>query len=1477
MMSNKRKLELQFKRSQEKLADFTKDSGFRFRHLYLLFESASEEQCIEIFSNRKTLVFIVIFDFLQTRVNLVKLSKDQLKNITVAFRILQSFIKLVPSIFRSRWQANGIYHLLTSFYWLHTKPKTNYFYLAITWYNVVGTSLKSYEISLMCSLIPAITNKQGKYRSGQIVDRRLNSDLEVFEQLKGLLTAITTSVLETNWDGDNERNQSLQFFITHLQRCYISKLFDTYNEHIDILFSENRDTHLYNITKQFNEKEKSNSDSYSKDIIACRSVFIRWLCRFLHECTNTESKVDLNCSYCPKSPIDSHLQQIGQAVLLRNKHNICLLLEMFRQACLLPLDYSGTLVLALKISGDWIHRAILSPIISECWQTEYIHNAIKLYIVYASDIFKKSKSTAHYDAHVHCCSVVLKIFECNISCKEQKSASIWIHLFETMFINLRHVFQVYADEQNDSLIQITVESVLKLLCRSIAYQVTLPGSIWTRATELLCQYSHFPAVVKAWTHVVDCLTSVMSERVYQVKSKQHTEQLHGIGGAVSFRSTRVQTLAIPKSLGISETCKQSRPSTQGSVKKHIRSRSYSDSIAHLFYEEHKLHDISGHSLQFKNYDNQYNDIIKQNCSDGNNKEVVEELLNDLLKCSDSIEFKLEAVSSCEDIHDISANVSDATTDGDCDSISNSFFCKENTKYNEIADDSDHKIDYDSSNAVALAWRSLIRCIGRPVQILSEESKLVVVRKFVELWNIFCGINEELLRRQLNAKESTINAMSHLFVLLPDFLEIIKTKSDNINNECILTCYEYICTNLVYKHQMFLPEVYQDILLIVIFQALQENNKLTGIIFEICKTDLLYIKNSTLLFNEILRNCQNLIHHNHKAFNRLCCATMLCSLSAFTFDCTNFDTLCISKDPDQMFAVESFASTEMLDSICSTLMSLLKTNNDEIECCRVVFSLSIICSMELYNSSDRATTLINALLTFLIESNSILSSSQTIETLSFLMSCIRSKRFSTEAVLIIRTVAEYLQTQVLKYIDGLVQKRKDLFVSTILSLCRWICHVLLNNEIVDADIAFELSNKCNCVFSNLYQQLSDRNVTSYGLQIMKALEYASSFLSCSQPNIQFQCCWQAEDEDPNQIFLALNNNLILSFTDVEDQYCRLILRHIAGKYMWIVTPSQYVPDVSIDTTESNIVLQECHLQNGNNKCTSRKSSFYQTLNINPPRANKNKDFLMELLRYLSINCKECLINDNPIDSVRPLSQSDGFDIEKLERLRAEIDKFNQSESADDTIDPAYSNTTRNYSVYDQHGRISTKLIFALGFFDLKLSGHIQSLSTGSQLLRELRHLDTALSNRETHKIAVIYVGTRDLTKSDILSRNQGSAAYECFLDELGEKVDLFEHEYFLGRLPRPSSSDVSFTYYYCEPMAEIIFHVSTMMGQAQSEDYLLRKVKHIGNDEVHIVWSDALFPYNRSLISTEFATTVIIIQPIQNFENMFQINIDCTLK
>uniref|UniRef100_UPI00358E6671 ral GTPase-activating protein subunit alpha-1-like isoform X2 n=1 Tax=Myxine glutinosa TaxID=7769 RepID=UPI00358E6671 len=177
-----------------------------------------------------------------------------------------------------------------------------------------------------------------------------------------------------------------------------------------------------------------------------------------------------------------------------------------------------------------------------------------------------------------------------------------------------------------------------------------------------------------------------------------------------------------------------------------------------------------------------------------------------------------------------------------------------------------------------------------------------------------------------------------------------------------------------------------------------------------------------------------------------------------------------------------------------------------------------------------------------------------------------------------------------------------------------------------------------------------------------------------------------------------------------------------------------------------------------------------------------------------------------------------------------------------------------------------LLGSLGLHSWDRRKSFDLLNKNEKLLRELKNLDSRQC-REKHKIAVVYVAEGQEDKVSILSNDSGSRAYEDFIAGLGWEVDLTVHNGFMGGLQRNKSNGLTAPYFATSTM-EVIYHVSTRMPS--DSDDSITKLRHIGNDEVHIIWSEHTRDYRRGIVPTEFGDVLIIIYPTRN--HLFSIQI-----
>nr|XP_027785276.1 ral GTPase-activating protein subunit alpha-1 isoform X4 [Marmota flaviventris] len=393
------------------------------------------------------------------------------------------------------------------------------------------------------------------------------------------------------------------------------------------------------------------------------------------------------------------------------------------------------------------------------------------------------------------------------------------------------------------------------------------------------------------------------------------------------------------------------------------------------------------------------------------------------------------------------------------------------------------------------------------------------------------------------------------------------------------------------------------------------------------------------------------------------------------------------------------------------------------------------------------------------------------------------------------------------------------------------------------------------------------------------------------------------ESPNIQFFVLNNTTLVSCIQIRSEESmpggglsaglasansnvRIIVRDLSGKYSWDSAILYGPPPVSGLSESTSFILSLSHQEKPEEPPTSNEClediTVKDELALQFKRFRETvptwdtirdeEDVLDELLQYLGITSPECLqrtgISLN-IPAPQPvcISEKQENDVinailkqhtEEKEFVEKHFNDLNMKAMEQDEPTPQKPQSAFYYC------RLLLSIL-GMNSWDKRRSFHL--LKKNEKLLRELRNLDSRQC-RETHKIAVFYVAEGQEDKHSILTNTGGSQAYEDFVAGLGWEVNLTNHCGFMGGLQKNKSTGLT-TPYFATSTVEVIFHVSTRMP-SDSDDSLTKKLRHLGNDEVHIVWSEHTRDYRRGIIPTEFGDVLIIIYPMKN--HMFSIQI-----
>ncbi|XP_078672848.1 ral GTPase-activating protein subunit alpha-1-like isoform X2 [Branchiostoma floridae x Branchiostoma belcheri] len=388
--------------------------------------------------------------------------------------------------------------------------------------------------------------------------------------------------------------------------------------------------------------------------------------------------------------------------------------------------------------------------------------------------------------------------------------------------------------------------------------------------------------------------------------------------------------------------------------------------------------------------------------------------------------------------------------------------------------------------------------------------------------------------------------------------------------------------------------------------------------------------------------------------------------------------------------------------------------------------------------------------------------------------------------------------------------------------------------------------------------------------------------------------------PNVQFFVLNNKNIISVVEIpaEDlpgggatgglttgkMQARMIVRDIGGKYAWDCsilwgpprcrTGSCLAPVQLGSISLHDPSLQPDPVQGGETEQGTQDLVQHRDSGTMPAWDNtpQHLDVLDEMLQYIGHTSPECLqkpgepLNEPAYPPEEIVTEREDSTIQAvLQQQDIEADYVRQHVNDSSMV---ASDMTETCSCDPKspfhHCRF---LLNQLGMLAWEKRPHLDLLRKNDKLLRELKNLDSRHC-RETHKIAVIYVAEGQEDKHSILSNPGGSQAYEDFVAGLAWEVDLAGHRGFMGGLQRNRSTGDTAPYFATSTM-EVIFHVATRMPTT-TDDSRTKKLRHLGNDEVHIVWSEHTRDYRHGIIATEFGDVLIVIYPLSNHLYRIQI-------
>lgn len=192
------------------------------------------------------------------------------------------------------------------------------------------------------------------------------------------------------------------------------------------------------------------------------------------------------------------------------------------------------------------------------------------------------------------------------------------------------------------------------------------------------------------------------------------------------------------------------------------------------------------------------------------------------------------------------------------------------------------------------------------------------------------------------------------------------------------------------------------------------------------------------------------------------------------------------------------------------------------------------------------------------------------------------------------------------------------------------------------------------------------------------------------------------------------------------------------------------------------------------------------------------------------------------------------------------------------------------------KLSKNLAFVERFgqeIRLVLVEHRQSELSDAMLDFESKSVSTKF------KFGVLYAAPGQTTEEEFYNNQSGSAAYEQFLNVLGERVALASHTRFRGGLDCSGKNTTGthsvYTALFVDPFTgeirnkteepldvnvEVMFHVATLLDFSENNRQQLPRKRHVGNDVVVIIFNESGNLINPVIFTSQFNHVFLVITP-----------------
>lgn len=462
---------------------------------------------------------------------------------------------------------------------------------------------------------------------------------------------------------------------------------------------------------------------------------------------------------------------------------------------------------------------------------------------------------------------------------------------------------------------------------------------------------------------------------------------------------------------------------------------------------------------------------------------------------------------------------------------------------------------------------------------------------------------------------------------------------------------------------------------------------------------------------------------------------------------------------------------------------------------------------------------------------------------------------------------------------------------------------LDNEDANAGLNYLLTSSHYSYFFGKYlqqQELDDALTTYYeekqyemeGIDLTgvyeKSREIVSRYLNSdtgrSLPPEYTQILTEKMRDRPD---LALMDVLLIQFFQfkhseyfimAKEHTARITSREYTGKYTWdftivndLVHKELFVHKYSKETRVSSklryddlpegIITEELPARTASSTLGSSSDGY-----SGEPDQKEILD-IDHLLSFLTQK-EDCVGPDGENDLTQPRNIP-GFYKKNVDYF---FDAINHQQSTVDQQQEEKAKSVLTYPCVAPESTLRTSCLHAsrlflkhLGWTNFNKYAYFSILDPEStRFKRSLKQLDTNTHGREVVKVGMVFVKEGQENERVMLRNEQSdtSKLYQEYVEGMAIIADISKHCGYIGGLDRAGTVGTTLPYYK-DALHELVLHEVVRMPTIDKDSQQILKKRHVGNDIIHLVWTEHSREYKPQTIVSQFNDAHIIVSPMPN--------------